>query len=631
MGTFPNARILHVDLEHLRTETEEIQGEIYRLYPGGSALASYLILREMPPNVDPLSPDNMLVFAVSPLTGLPVGGLSRMVVASKSPLTGTLGDSQSGGFFPAYLKANGWDAIVFRGRAPYPVYLFVDKDRVEIRSAQHLWGRVTGEVEDLIRDEVRDHRIEIAQIGPAGERRVRFACIISMCSRANGRNGHGAVMGSKNLKAVVIARNPLPRAVDPEGIKGLREGVQKRISENPAVEALGLHGTDADLLSFHEAGFLPTRNFQSGWFPQGASKITGTTMSETILKERDTCFGCAVRCKRVVEIPGKVNPRYGGPEYETCAAMGSYCGVGDLQSISISNQLCNMYGLDTISCGATIAFAMECYEKGFLTVNDTGGIELRFGDPEVPPRLVEMIANRTGLGDVLAEGSFRAANEIGKGAESSFVGVKGQEIPAHMPQFKPAVGLIYAVNPFGADHQSSEHDPMLVLPPDSLERKRLAQIAALRGYDNPFSLDPEKVRFAFDSQCFYSVADTLCLCQFIWGPSWQLYGPSDVVDLCRAGIGWETSLFELMRAGERRINMMRHFNAREGFSRSDDRLPDRFFSPLPDGPSKGIHIDRDAFEEALEMYYMIAGWDPATGNPGRKHLESLSLGWLFAK
>ncbi len=631
MNLFPDAKILEVNLSNRKIETKIIPGEIYRLYPGGSALGAYMLLQEMKPGIDPLSPENILVFSVSALTGLPISGISRLTVTAKSPLTGTIGDSQAGGFFPSHFKANGWDAVVFKGKSAAPVYLYIDGEKAEIRDAQNIWGKVTGEAEAIIREELGDKNIEIAQIGPAGENLVRYACIINMCNRANGRNGMGAVMGSKNLKAVVVQKAKAAKAYDQDGFRELAAGVKQRLEENATVAGLGLGGTDGDLESFHNEGFLPTKNWTTGYFPEGAKKITGTTMYETILKERDTCFACAVRCKRVVEVTGVVDPLYGGPEYETCATFGSYCGVTELETVALANQLCNMYGLDTISCGATIAFAMECYEKGLINNKDTEGIELRFGNSSAIPVLVEKIAKREGFGDLLAEGSLRAAYKIGKDAVSLSISVKGQELPAHMPQFKPSVGLVYAVNPFGADHQSSEHDVFLVLPPDSKERQRLAQIGVWKGYDNPFELDDEKVRFALESQKYFSVLDTLCLCQFVWGPSWELYGPDDLVDLCRYGIGWDTSMHELMLVGERRINMMRFFNAREGFDKKDDKLPARLFEPFIDGPSKGVCLDKAAFESAVEAYYDLAGWDKNTGNPTEARLRSLSLGWLLDK
>ncbi|PAB59243.1 aldehyde:ferredoxin oxidoreductase [Anaeromicrobium sediminis] len=628
---FPDAKILDINLSTREINTKILPGEIHRLYPGGSSLGVYLLLQDMEPGVEPLSPENMLVFSVSALTGLPISGISRVNVTTKSPLTGAIGDSQGGGFFPVHLKANGYDAVIFRGRADKPVYLYLDNGKVEIKDAKKMWGKVTGEAEKIIREELNEDNVEIAQIGPAGENLVKYACIINMCNRANGRNGVGAVMGSKNLKALVVKKGKAQKAYDQEKFMELAKSVTKRLEENEGVAGLGQYGTAGDVEGFHDEGFLPTKNWTSGIFPEGAKKITGTTMYETILKERDTCFACAVRCKRVVDIPGKVDPLYGGPEYETLGTFGSYCGVTELEDICIANQLCNMYGLDTISCGATIAFAMECFEKGILTKENTDGLELNFGNGKAMTELVEKIGKRQGFGDLLAEGSKRIAEKLGNNAEDMCIAVKGQELPAHMPQFKPMVGLIYAVNPFGADHQSSEHDVFLVMPPDSRERKRLAKLGVLKGYDNPFEIDDEKVRFALDSQRYFSTLDTLCLCQFVWGPSWELYGPDELLELCKYGIGWNTSLVEILRVGERRINMMRYFNSREGFTKEDDILPKRLFKPMSDGPAKGTTLDEEKFNKAKEFYYELAGWDSETGNPRDTTLRKLSLGWLLEK
>lgn len=626
---FPEANILEVDLANEIISNKKLSGEVYRLYPGGSALGLYLILQEMEPNVDPLSENNILVFSVSPLTGLPVSGTSRVVVTTKSPLTGAIGDSQAGGYFPSYLKANGWDAVVFKGKAKRPVYLFIDSNRIILKSAEHLWGRVTGETERIIREENGDKELEVAQIGPAGENLVKYACIINMCSRANGRTGTGAVMGSKKLKAIVVKKADPLLPTNETDFSALTNNVNERIKFNPVLQGLRKNGTAGDLEYYNEEGFLPTKNWTTGWFPRGAKNITGAVMTDSILIKRDTCFGCAIRCKRVVEIPEKVDPLYGGPEYETCAALGSYCGINCLETIALANQLCNMYGIDTISCGGVISFAMECYEKGLIDKNYTGGLELNFGNKHIIPILIEQIAKRQGFGEVLAEGSMYLAKKLGRGADALSMSVKNQELPAHMPHGKPGVGLIYAVNPFGPDHQSSEHDSSLAMPPDSLERRRLAQIGVLKSHYDTLSLDDDKVRFAYDSQCFYSLLDTLCLCQFVWGPSWQLYGPDELLVLCKSGIGWETSLFELMRAGERRINMMRYFNAREGFSRKQDVLPKRMFEPLSDGPSRGVCLDEKEFLNATNTYYQFAGWDMVTGNPTESTMKKLSISWLL--
>lgn len=628
MYLFPEARILDVDLTAGTCSLMTLSGEIYRQYPGGSALGMYLILNNMVPEADALSPANILTFTVSPLTGLPISGISRLNVAAKSPLTGAAGDSQAGGFIASHLKNSGWDGILFRGRSEKPVYLLVEGEQATLKSAAAIWGLVTGDAEQRIREELGFDDVEIAQIGPAGENLVRYAAIINRCSRANGRNGMGAVMGSKHLKAVVVRKAKAAKASDPVAFTALAKSAVQRLQENETVAGLGKYGTDGDLEGFHLEGFLPTRNWQKGYFPEGASQITGTTLYETVLKERDTCFACAVRCKRVVEIPGRVDPLYGGPEYETCATLGSYCGVADLETVCRANMLCNMYGLDTISCGATVSFAMECFEKGLLTASDTAGLQLDFGSGEALLEMISRIAHRQGLGNLLAEGSSRAAETIGKGADAFSIAVKGQELPAHMPQFKPSVGLIYAVNPFGADHQSSEHDVFLIMPPDSRERQRLAQIGIWKGYPDSFGLDKEKTRFAFESQKYFSILDTLCLCQFVWGPSWELYGPQELLELCKAGIGWDTSLYELMLAGERRIALMKWFNWRAGFTAKDDKLPERMFEPFLEGPSAGKAVDREAFEQARQHYYQLAGWDPDTGKLRPGSLGRLSLEWL---
>jgi aldehyde:ferredoxin oxidoreductase len=626
---FPECKILNVNLTTRQIIVETLPKEIYRKYPGGSALATYLILKNVPPKIEPLSDKNVLVFAVSPLTGLPISGISRVVVGAKSPLTGAIGDSQAGGYFPVSLKANGYDAIMFTGKSESPVYLYIDGENIELKDAKKVWGNETRRSEELIKEELNDNRLDIAQIGPGGENLVKYACILNMCTRANGRTGMGAVMGSKNLKAVVLKKKTKVKIHNKEEMLSLAKEATGRIKANEAIAGLALHGTDGDLEAFSDDGFLPTRNWQSGYFPEGAHATTGETMSETILKERDTCFACAIRCKRVVEVEGKVDPFYGGPEYETCATFGSYCGVTDLSDVALANQLCNMYGLDTISCGATISFAMECFEKGLIDEEYTGGLKLEFGDGAMVCKLVEMIVKKEGFGKILAEGSLKAAKEIGKGAEEFSISVKGQELPAHMPQYKPAVGLVYAVNPFGADHQSSEHDPFLIMPEDSQERRWIGKLGVTKEYEDQFTIDYDKVRFAFDSQCFFSMLDTLCLCQFVWGPSWELYGPDDIVKLCKYGLDWDTSVFELMRIGERRINMMRVFNAREGFTKDQDKLPERVFKAFKDGPSKGAKLDKEKFLWAQDKYYDVACWDKETGNPTNSILTRLSLDWLI--
>ncbi|HEY8347363.1 MAG TPA: aldehyde ferredoxin oxidoreductase family protein [Symbiobacteriaceae bacterium] len=622
----PAGRILYVDLTTGVIRTETLSPECYRKYPGGSCLAMYLLWKHCPPGADPLGPGNPLIFAVSPTTGLQISGQSRMVVAAKSPVTGGAGDSQCGGYFPAEMRAAGVDALVFLGRSPEPVYLFLKDGSAELRPARHLWGKETKTVEAMMRAECKDDRVQIAQVGPAGENQVRFASVIHMASRAAGRTGMGAVMGSKNLKAVVVRGTTRVRpALQPE-FQALSRRFRELFETNPAHPYFGEYGTAGSVESQNYTGGLPTRNYQSGFF-EGAGAISGQRLHDELLRRRETCFACGIRCKRVVEAPG-VDPAYGGPEYETIATFGSYCGVSDLVAVVKASQLCNQYGMDTISCGATVAFAMECFERGILTREDTGGLDLRFGNAEAMLALTEMIGRREGLGNILAEGSARAAKQIGKGAEDLVVAVKGSELPAHMPQVKRSLALIYAVNPFGADHMSSDHDLTLAEGPDGLSRKRIRALG-IDDYLDPRDLSTAKVRFAYWTQLFVSAIDTFCLCQFVWGPSWQLYGPNDVLELVRCATGWETSMWELMTIGERRLNLMRQFNAREGLSRKDDKLPKRLFEPLCGGPTDGVTISPEELERAKDEYYAMAGWDVKTGTPTPGKLKELGLDWLL--
>jgi aldehyde:ferredoxin oxidoreductase len=621
------ATVHHVDLSRGTVETKTVPEDVYRKYPGGSALAAYLLLKAMPAGADPLGPDNVLVMAVSPLTGLAISGQSRMTACARSPLTGAIGDSQCGGFFPAEMRAAGTDAIVFTGRAPEPVYLWLHDGQAELRPAKHLWGKVTGDVDRLLKEEVGDPKAEIAQIGPAGENLVRFAAIMNMVNRANGRTGMGAVMGSKRFKAVVVRGTKSPKPAKPEEFRGLIKRLKELQEVNPGIGWFGEYGTAGVLAIQDKMGGQPTRNYTEGTF-EDAKAIDGGTMVKTILKERDTCYACVVKCKRVVEIrePGlEVDPIYGGPEYETLTFFGSMCGVGDLKLLSKASADANMYGMDTISAGATIAWAMEAKAKGLL---DDKGLGLAFGDGQSVLRAIEAIALRRGIGDLLAEGSLRAAKTLGPAAVDLTVTVKGQELPAHMPQHKRSLGLIYAVNAFGADHQSSEHDTMLKTKPGGLHRRRLAELGEFGDLDLR-DLSDEKVRFAYTTQCFYSALDSLGLCQFVWGPSWQLYGPSETVELVRAGTGWDATMAELLTVGERRIHLMRAFNAREGIGKDADVLPKKLFQPLGGkGPTAGVALTTEEFERAREAYYRLSGCDPATGYPTRAKLADLGLDWV---
>ncbi len=621
-------RILHVDLSESRLTVEQPEPGFYRKYIGGSAMGLYYLLRDLPRGADPLGPDNILTLMLSPLTGAAISGQSRLTVNAKSPLTHGIGDSQSGGFFPAEMKGAGFDGLVIRGQAQTPVYLYLHDGQAELRDASHLWGKTTSEVDDLLKQELGDDKIEIAQCGIAGERMARVAAIMNMANRAAGRTGLGAVMGSKRLKAVVVRGGTKMTVADPTALSALARRGAGEIKDNPDVNGLGLYGTAGVVMPQNSMGTLPTRNYTEGTF-EGAEPISGEVMAETILKERDTCYACAIRCKRVVEtefLNQKVLPKYGGAEYETLACFGSYCGIDDLAAVSLANQICNEYGLDTIGTGATIAWAMECMQEGLLTEEEVG-LPLRYGNAEAMVKMTELIARREGFGAILGEGSERAAQRLEKG-EEHLITVKGAEAPAHMPQAKRSLALIYAVNAFGADHQSSEHDPMIESGATEMYLNRLKLLGVNEQLPDG-SLGRGKVHFAYTTQKMYSFLDSGNLCQFVFGPAWNLYGPQETVEAVRAITGWsDFSIDEMQTIGDRRLAMLRVFNQREGLSRKDDKLPRKFFKALRgSGPTAGVALDPTEIEAAKDMYYELAGCD-ADGHVTRERLTQLGLEWL---
>lgn len=623
-----NGKILHVDLTKGELTVEEPPQAFYRKYLGGSAMGMHYILRDMPKGADPLGPENVLTLMAGVTTGAPISGQSRLNANAKSPISGGIGDSQSGGFFPAELKFAGFDGIVVKGKSPKPVYLAIVEGKAELRDASHLMGKLTGEVDDILHKEI-DPKAEILQHGIGAENGVLFSSLVSMSNRHNGRTGMGLVMASKNLKAVVVRGTKKVQVADQKALTDLNRIGPKALPENGDMDGLAKFGTAVVVLFNNSIGTLPTRNYNEGQF-EGCDPISGEKMAETILKERDTCYACVVKCKRVVEVKDgayKVDPRYGGPEYETLGTFGSYCGVDDLAAVSLANQVCNEYAVDTIACGATIAFAMECYEKGIITKEQTDGIELKFGNAEAMLAALNKIVKGEGeLGRTLGMGSERAAKKWGNGADECLITVKGAEAPAHMPQAKRSLGLIYAVNPFGADHQSSEHDPYYEEGVGDFNLDRLKQIGL--GSPQPaYSLTEEKVRFAYETEVFYSMLDSAELCQFVWGPTWTLYDGKQTADMLNAVTGWDVTVDELMKVGYRRLNLFRVFNAREGLGRKDDRLPKKFFKQLQGaGPTAGFALTHEEIDSAIETYYKLAGWT-ADGAPTPETLKKHDIEW----
>ncbi|HIE51718.1 MAG TPA: aldehyde ferredoxin oxidoreductase [Armatimonadetes bacterium] len=615
-----HGRILRVDLSAGKTWTEELPEVLYRRYLGASALGAYFLLREVPAGADPLGPDNRLIFLTSVLCGTTLSGTNRYSALGKSPLTGGFGESEAGGWWGPELKAAGYDGIMVQGCAERPVYLWVHDGEAELREAAHLWGRVSGEVQDTLEEELGDSRIRVLQTGIAGENLVRFAAIVNQCKHFHGRCGLGAVMGAKKLKAIAVRGSQRVEPAHPQAARAVLNWFREHYDREQ--DGLHLYGTARGILLLNAGGILPTRNFRQGCFEQ-ADKVSGQYLAETILVNRGTCYACAVACKREVEVPELgVIPQYGGPEYETIAANGSLCGVGDLKRIALANQLLNQYVLDSISTGAVIAFAMECYEKGLLTKEDTGGLELRFGNAEAVTRLIEMIARREGLGNLLAEGVKRAAEKIGRGAEKFALHVKGQEFPMHEPRGKRSLALAYACSPTGADHMEAPHDPFF----ESFHPHGhpLGELGLLEPVDS-LDLGPRKVRAYYYCQLVWSLFNSLGLCDFVGVPIGVL-SLTQLVNFVNAVTGWDTSLWELFKVGERANTLARLFNLREGFTKDDDVLPARMFEPLENGALAGEALDRAEFEAARELYYQMCGWD-AEGVPTQAKLVELGLEW----
>jgi aldehyde:ferredoxin oxidoreductase len=613
------AKLLHVDLAARQTRVEEVPENILRRHLGGGAMAAWLLLRELKPGVDPLGPDNVLVFMTSVINGLSLSGTNRYTAAAKSPLTGGYGESEAGGWWGPELRAAGWDGVVVHGKAEAPTYVWIKDDKVEFRDAAAYWGKLSGDVQDGLEVELGDKRIRVMQCGVAGEKLVRFAAIVNQLKHFHGRSGLGAVMGSKNLKAIVVRGSKPPAAVDKDEAKS--KLVWFKGHYDRAKDRFHQLGSSSGVLALEASGILPTRNFRDGSF-EGAREISGQKMRDTILTDRGTCYACAVACKREVEVKELgVTPKYGGPEYETLAASGSLCGVSDLNALALINQLHAQYVLDSISTGAVTAFAMECWEHGIITKEMTGGLDLTWGNADAVIRLVHMIGKREGIGDLLAEGVKRAAEKLGKGSEKFALHVKGQELPMHDPRGKKGLSLAYALSPTGADHMEAPHDPLYAgFHPTGHPMGVLGLIEPL----DPLDLDARKVRAFFETQKVWSFYNSVGMCDFVGAPL-NVMELSPLIDYINGVTGWNMSLYEAMKVGERNNTLARVFNNREGFTPKDDVLPDRMHEGIGNGALKGSFVERDKFVAARRTYYEMAGWDPETGKPTAAKLAELGL------
>ena len=611
-----NGKILRVDLSRGTTSVDEPDENFYRQYLGGSGFINYFLLKELKGGEDALGPENKLIFATGPVTGVPISGAGRNNAAAKSPLTNGHGSADVGGYWGAELKHAGYDAVIVEGKAASPVYLWIEDGNVEIKDAGHLWGKTTLECQKAIQKELGGGRVRVCQIGMGGENQVRYACVINDINHAAGRSGIGAVMGSKNLRAIAARGSHKVELADAKSVSSIARTLRDFLKARSDT-GMSKNGTAGGLMGFNAIGNLPTRNFKYGQF-EGAEKISGDAINEQVLIKRGTCFACALACKPEVKVgkPYDVEPIYGGPEYETLGALGSNCGIDNLEAICKANQQCGAYGIDTIATGDTIAFAMECFENGILTEKDTGGIKLNFGNVEAMLQLVEMIARKEGIGELLAEGTARAAKEIGKGAEEFAMQVKGQEIPMHEPRCKQGLGLGYTMSPTGADHCHNIHDHAFAF-------RVTDRMKALGIFDTvpPQELSANKVKLVINGSLWQHLLNSLVFCQFV------SLGPDRMIPLVNGITGWNTDYWELMKVGERCITMARAYNIREGMTKADDWLPKRFLTAFDSGPLQGVAVKEKELAEARDTYYAMVGWDN-DGKPTLPKLQELGIEWV---
>jgi aldehyde:ferredoxin oxidoreductase len=587
-----------------------LEESLLKRYIGGSALGARMLYDELDPSVGALSPENLLIFLTGPLTGTACPSCGRYCVCTRSPLTGIWAEAHSAGYWGPELKFAGLDGIVFSGKSEKPVYLLVKDGAYELKDAGHLWGKDTYETELALRRDLNDEKVKVASIGQAGERLSRISSIMNDLGRAAGRCGVGAVMGSKNLKAVAVRgtkMNVFPAARGVQLGEYLRK-IYVSIRSHPTVQIYTCYGTDGIMDMMHEYGDVPVKYFTKGEWAEGLKKIDGVAMSKTIYHKQYACYRCLVACGREIKVTsGKYAGLAGaGPEYETCAAFGMLCMNDDLAAIAKANDLCNRYGLDTISTGNAVAFAMECYEKGLIG-KDELGFELKWGDPDAIVEAVRQIGEGEGFGKVLSEGVMRASRRIGRGAEEMAVHVKGLEVPMHDPRAFKGMGLQYATSHRGACHLRG-------LFYHIEQGERVPDLGIHKRYER-FTVD-DKAEPVIAMQNWHDVVDSLIMCKFAMVP------PASALAMLQMVTGWEMKLPELLKAGERAYNLKRLINMRYGMTSKDDCLPKRLLSmPLPDGGCKGTVVE---LEKMLPQYYRARGWGE-DGVPSKEKLSELGL------
>ncbi len=599
-------KYLRVNLGQKKYSAEPLKGEVATKFIGGFGLGAYTLWNEIPKGTDPLSEKNVICWWTGPTAGTIVPASSKYIVAAKSPLTGIFGFGVCSGGFGAELKFAGWDGIVVHGKADKPVYILIDDDVVEFRDASHLWGKDAWETEDMIKRENNDESIKISVIGPSAEKLVKIACINTDKHRQVGRCGMGCVMGSKNLKAIAVRGSQNVEVADLDKLfeycKAIHEGCQGK-----ATEKYRVFGTPVNVMALNEMGALPTRNFQSGTF-EFAEEVSGERMLKTHVRKVQACNACSIGCDHVTL--ARKESKYAGTvasmDYESLDALGPLCGIHDLDTIIQAVNYCDRFGVDTISAGVILAWAMECYERGILTKNDTDGLDMKFGNGDAMIEALRRMCMREGkFGNLLAGGSRNAARTVGKGAEKYAIQIKGLEYGMYDMRALQTATLGFATCITGAFYQRSgsyQYDT--------------------KGTVDRLKLDKTRGPLVSKGEQEYSIVDSLILCKFSRGLYKKMDDSAKIYELVT---GVKMSGAELLAAGERIYNLARSFNVREGHGkRKDDYPPERAFEPLNDAVNKGSCIKRNEYDEALDSYYDSCGWS-RDGVPTKAKLVSLGL------
>lgn len=595
-----HGKALIVDLTDQSHHWEAIPEEALRQFIGGIGLGTYLLYKHCPPGVDPLSPENPLIFVGSPLVGTRLTTSSKFAVLTKSPLTGFIGDSLSSSFLATELKKTCGDGLIITGRAETPTLLYIKDGVPQFLSAAGLTGLSTSETEQSVKERL-GQKVRVACVGPAGESLVRYASISNDGGRQAGRCGPGAVMGSKNLKALaLLGRENVPIA-DPEAIRRYSIDLSQRSLGAATAKYRGL-GTMANVSVFNRLGTLPTRNFRESTF-EGAEQVSGEQFHQGHLVKNAHCANCTIGCEKILVTSDKGKKSQGRMEYESLFALGPLCGIDDPNTLIRAAKLCDELGMDTISSGATIAWGMECFEKGLLTAADTSGIDLRFGNSEAMLAALEDIGHRKGIGDLLADGSRSAAAWLGQGSQEWAMQVKGLEMPGYEPRSLKTMALGLAVTPRGACHnRSSAYEADFSIQVDRLK------------------VDERRGCIAADSEDFEAVLDSLIWCKFLRKAFHDFYEES--AQVYSMVTGWDMTPEGLKQAGERINNLKKLFNIREGWTRADDSLPPRVLQEkLPSGVAAGVGLTQEELDYMIGGYYRARGWTQEGVIPAAKLAE----------